>query len=347
LHRPLPVTTAIVIAERPGAEERLHDLFAMLIDANIVVTVVAEPQDATTQLIMADATELPCVLIDASHVDPDDSAAMAGLLGAIRAVTAVPDMAPIALAPSPRSDLVIRAFRAGAGDFLDLDADTDAHVTRILQRVADTYQDRLEQKKHVRTLKSMLEDFLKDLVKTERRSLDLEQKLAPRVHGQPDRRPTVLIIDQDATIVDELAARLGDAGLATVTAHSGEQAVERARSMTAQDHAIDLALVDARLPAMNALETIAALRELVPQLSAMLMTECSDSEAAISIENLDVVGHVLKPLDDMPGLIKRIQEQAAHTMNSAREYRYLDRIKQRHEKLLLRYRQLALDLDRL
>jgi hypothetical protein len=34
-------------------------------------------------------------------------------------------------------------------------------------------------------------------------------------------------------------------------------------------------------------------------------------------------------------------------MNSAREYRYLDRIKQRHEKLLLRYRKLALDLDRL
>jgi DNA-binding NtrC family response regulator len=338
-----------VIAERQGAEERLHGLLAMLIDANIVVTVVAEPEDATTQLIMADATEVPCVLIDASRVDPDDSATMTRLLHAIRAVTAVPDMAPIVLAPSPRSDLVIRAFRAGAGDFLDLDTDTHARVTRILQRVADTYQDKLEQKKHVRKLKTMLEDFLKDLVKTERRTLDLEQKLAPRDHGDDgsDRRPTVLIIDQDATIVEQLAAHLCGAGLATVTAQSGEQAVERARSMAAQNRPIDLALVDARLPAMSALETIQAMRELLPQLATMLMTGCSDSETAISAAELDVVGHVLKPLDDMPGLVKRIKEQAAHTMNSAREYRYLDRIKQRHEKLLLRYRKLAMDLDRL
>lgn len=350
----LPVTTAIVIAGGPEVERRLRGLFALLTDANIVVTVVSAPEEATAQLVMSDSSEVQCVLIDVAGSISGDDAAMTRFLDIVRAITAVPDVTPIVLATRPSADLVIQAFRCGAGDLIDLDEENDNRVTQILQRVADRYQERSEQRKRLRGMRLVLEDFFKNLVKTERRTIDLEHQLALLERGveslgdfDPNRQPTVYIVEDDRDVADLLVEELEQANLTTYAFVSGEEAVANALKMAKRGEAIDLALVDARLPGMNGLQAIQQLREAKPNLAAILMTGFSDTNTAIGAADLGVVGYVLKPFDDIPGLIRRIKERAMQNMNSTRERHYLTQIKQRHEKILLRYRKLAADLERL
>jgi len=294
--------------------------------------------------------EVPCVLIDAGHLLTEDECERC--LERIRTVAAVPDVEPIVLAPTPSTRFVMRAFRAGAGDFIDLEEETDIHVTQVLQRVADRYQERTHNRKHLLGLRKAMDELLKNLVKTERRSIDLEHQLAIHEQGldpvsdfHPNRQPTVLIIEDDREVADLLVEKLERVGLTTFAFVTGEEAVASVNHMAGRGEAIDLALVDARLPGMNGLEAIKLMRAAKPQLAAILMTGFSDSATAISAADLGVVGYVLKPFDDIPALVRRVKERATHTMNSARERHYLEQIKQRHEKVLLRYRRLAADLS--
>lgn len=352
MSQPQPVTTAIVVTGEPGAEERLGDLFAALTDAGIAIEVVAEPDEATARLIMAGAAEVPCALVDAGGVDAGDPDSMGRFLDRLRVIAAVPDAAPVAVAPSPPAALVIRAFRAGAGDFIDLDADAPARVPDILQRVADQGHTRAQQRQRIRGLRAVLEDFFKDLVKTERRTIDLEEQLALHERGiepagDAGRPPAVLIVEDDPEVAEHLMEHLEEAGLSTRAVASGEDAVATVQALVRDGRAIDLALVDAHLPGIDGIEAVRRMRDIVPQLSAMLMTGFSDPQTAISAADLGVVGYVLKPFDDTAGLIKRIKERAVRNMNATREHHYLEQIKQRHEKILLRYRKLAADLERL
>ncbi|MCG8418015.1 MAG: response regulator [Proteobacteria bacterium] len=345
----LPVTTAIIVADRPGVEDRLHNLFDQLAQSHIVATVVQDPDEATAQLVITDSKEVQCVLIEADGTPDNES--YERILERIHTIAAVPDIEPILIGRSPTPSLVIQTLRAGGGDFIDLDGKELADVARILQRIADRYQERTALRGHVRGLRTALEDFLKNLVQTERRTIDLERQLAARQEGteplaqfDPDRAPAVLIIEDDREVADLLIDELEQAGLTTFAFVSGEEAVANVALLTRRGEAIDLALVDARLPGMDGLEAIRRMREYRPNLAAILMTGFSSAETAIGAADLGVVGYVLKPFDDIPALIKRIKERATQSMNSARERHYLTEIKQRHEKILLRYRKLAAEL---
>ena len=127
---------------------------------------------------------------------------------------------------------------------------------------------------------------------------------------------------------------------------TGEDAVLEMIKMTKKGEAIDLALVDQKLPGIDGLEAIRQMRAHRPGLSVFLMTGFSDSQTAEEAADLGVVGYVLKPFDDVAGLVSRLREQAMANRDQARERHYLTQIKQRHDKVLMRYRQIAAVLER-
>lgn len=349
LSKSLPVTTAIVVANA-GVDGRLHDLFDCLAEARIVATVVREPDEATAQVVISNIDEVQCVLVEAGDLTSPEGCRE--LVKNVRLIAAVPDIEPIVLGHDPPADLIIQCIRAGGGDVVNLDTTDPRDIVPILQRVADRSQERALLRRHIRGLRTALEDFLKNLVKTERRYIDLERQLAAREQRvdqigelDPDRPPAVLIVEDDPDVVNLLVDELERANLTTFAFMSGEEAVVNAVQMSTHGQAIDLALVDARLPGMDGLEAIRRMREAKPDLAAILMTGFSDTETAISAADLGVVGYVLKPFDDIRALIARVRDQASHNMISARERHYLTEIKQRHEKILLRYRKLAAELE--
>jgi CheY-like chemotaxis protein len=226
----------------------------------------------------------------------------------------------------------------------------------LSKRVAKVLHDRHGQRRTVASLRAMIEDFLRDLVKTERRSIDLEHRLAKA--GRPvgpvevgtdldeDRPPIVFVVEDDRDVADQLCDEMEGSGVTTFAFLSGEEAVAQGERMAKRGEAIDLLLCDLRLPGIDGLETVRRLRSQKPGLAAFLMTGYTDVEAATSAADLGVVGFVLKPFDDLAALVTRIKEQAHLAMQRTREHHYLGRIKSRHEHVLQRYRKLAAEIDR-
>ena len=341
--------TAVVVGHRKGAEGRLRRLRELLGQAGASVVLVESAEDAAAQALLAAPGEPLFVVVDAS-IDPGQTEAeqKAVLVAKLDALTGtVLQAAPIAVAADPPAGLVIAALRHGAVDFIDLSSDGQAELMAALDRVHVEVARRSKQRAQMRDLRDIIEDFLRDLIRTERRSIDLEHKLEAVVDRRSgeNRPPVVLVIEDDREVADLLVDALEKAELATFAFMSGEDAVLEVQKMTKRGEPIDLALVDAVLPQMNGFDAIRAMRELRPGLAAILMTGYSDEDRAAAAADLGVVGYVLKPFDDLDGLVDRVREQAAAARDATRDRLYLERIKSRHERVLGRYRALSEGLD--
>lgn len=347
------VEHAIVIGQK-AAQESVRALADLLAGAGVRATVVATPEEAAAQLVTADADAPPCILIDVSDVAGEP--AVAALRVAALTET-VPLIAPIVVAPAPTAALITACWRAGAGDLFDPAGEGAAGLRTALTRAAHGHDEKLAHRRVVGGLRTIVEDFFRDLVRTERRTIDLEHRL--KQHEKPasptttdvpgdldaDREPTVFLVEDDRDVANRLVDELEGAGLVTFAFLNGEDAVRDAGKMAAKGQAIDLALVDLRLPGIDGLETVRQLRAKKPGLAAFLMTGYSDVDTATTAADLGVVGFVLKPFDDIPTLVARVKEQANQAMIRTREHHYLQRIKERHERVLSRYRKLAAEID--
>jgi len=316
--------------------------------------VVESTTEAAAQVLLHEPTEPQLVLIDAIPSEPPSAAPIEELVAQITDLRDhMPQVAIVVVAPTPPPVLVISAFRAGAHDFVDLDDETDEGLLDLLARVIATIADKLEQSQHIRDLRAVVEDFLRELIRTERRSIDLEHQLEVKDKRRseltgdldPDREPTIVIIEDDREVSELLVDELEEVGMVTYAFLTGEDAVLEVIKMTKKGEAIDLALVDQKLPGIDGLEVIRQMRVHRPGLSVFLMTGFSDSQTAEEAADLGVVGYVLKPFDDVAGLVSRLREQAIANRDQARERHYLAQIKQRHDKVLMRYRQIAAVLE--
>ena len=126
---------------------------------------------------------------------------------------------------------MIACVRAGAGDVIDLHLEDTDSVDTVVSRVFADQLERARQRRTMVTLRTMVEDMLKDLIKTERRSIDLEEKLAmfesttgeTRELGD-QRPPSILLIEPERGIARALIDRLTKAGVETYAFLTGEDA---------------------------------------------------------------------------------------------------------------------------
>jgi len=242
--------------------------------------------------------------------------------------------------------LIVSCVRAGAGDVIDLQLEGTAAARAVVQRICERQAARSTELAMVATQRDMIEDLLKDLIRTERRSIDAEEALAARARTTGEiaaalesRPPTVLLIEHERAVADELADLLETAGVSTFAYVTGEDAL-REVDVLADSTGLDLAVVAAQLPGIDGLETIRRLRARVDGLPAFLMTSVHDGDLAAHAADLGVVGFVQKPLADLDDIVARLAQLARDSLHRTREHAYLQRIKERHERVLARYRAL-------
>ena len=83
----------------------------------------------------------------------------------------------------------------------------------------------------------------------------------------PGRRPSILVVDDDEGIRENLAEVLSMEQYRTFTAANAEEALDRLRS-----NDVDLLLTDFQMPGANGVELIEAARRERPELRAILIT---------------------------------------------------------------------------
>ncbi|MBN1593503.1 MAG: response regulator, partial [Candidatus Coatesbacteria bacterium] len=91
------------------------------------------------------------------------------------------------------------------------------------------------------------------------------EALIERVRAR--KKASVLFVDDDQVLCDNMQERLSIAGYEADTALSGESAVEACRKK-----AYEVACIDCKLPQMDGFETFIAIKNIQPQIAAIMIT---------------------------------------------------------------------------
>lgn len=110
------------------------------------------------------------------------------------------------------------------------------------------------------------------------------------------RKPHILVIDDEATVLDLLDAALREFGYEPICVSNSTEGLQR---YTEQE--VDLVLVDLGLAGMDGLEVIRQLRQLDDKARAIVMTGSASVESAIQAMKSGAMDFLTKPLD-LPNL---------------------------------------------
>ncbi len=339
--------SAILISPN-GVTGTLRDLMDRLGSVGVEVTIVDEVAIAVE--VSRRHPQPPAVLLDLRDIgagEVEDQQAAGDAIA--KTLARLPNALPIVVTNEADAMLIVSCMRAGAGDVIDLQLEGTAAARAVVQRICERQATRSAEIAMVGSQRDMIEELLKDLIRTERRSIDSEEALAARARTSGEvataiesRPPAVLLIEHERAVADELADLLEAAGVATFAYVTGEEALREAETL-ASSTGLDLALVAAQLPGIDGLETVRRLRAKIQGLPAFLMTSANDGDLAAHAAELGVVGIVRKPLADLGDMVGRLSRLARDSLHRTRENVYLQRIKERHERVLARYRSLPRD----
>jgi len=145
------------------------------------------------------------------------------------------------------------------------------------------------------------------------------------VKDHAPRRPRVLIVDDNAGLVENLAEILEEAGYATRGAASCAAAILAARD------GFDVALVDLRLPDGDGTALAPRLKELSPDGEVVLLTGFATLESAVAAVRAGACAYLVKPCATQELLVT--VEQAMRQVRLHQEKRELARKAQVAEKL--------------
>jgi DNA-binding NtrC family response regulator len=102
--------------------------------------------------------------------------------------------------------------------------------------------------------------------------------------------PKVLIVDDEERFRTTMCKLLTVRGLSARTAGSGKEALEEL-----QRDSYDLVLLDIRMPEMGGVELLTRIREIDPEIEAIVMTGYASVDTAKDIMKLGSFDYLLKP----------------------------------------------------
>ncbi len=104
---------------------------------------------------------------------------------------------------------------------------------------------------------------------------------------------TILIVDDEKNYPPILSAVLEDAGFETLTAFSGQEALE-----ILDDSDVDLVLTDMKMPGMDGIELLERIKKKDGELPVIMMTAHGTVEKAVEAMQKGAYSYLLKPFDN-------------------------------------------------
>jgi len=315
-------------------DARVHaGIEQLLSEAHLHVTCIADPARAE---VLVERQFFSVALID---IDTPTPRAGIATIHAIKQKS--PTSMVIAMTPRRSYDDAVDAVRAGA---IDLILKAPDSVNYLKERVIDA-AGRSVGKREVDSVlddvRGVHEEFLQRFMESERRAIDLADKVAGRDRAHIDQLDElrVLVIDE----VDDLVTAMTDAapkGFAFVHATSGGEGLDRISSgvfhyaMVAED------VTD--LPARTIARTI---RNQHPDTVVLTFLGPADNGR---VELVETHGSrpLVQPFTDAQQLLGRLDELAEAWRIKARERRYTQAFREKHYDFLRRYVELKTKIER-
>jgi two-component system response regulator HydG len=120
-----------------------------------------------------------------------------------------------------------------------------------------------------------------------------------------DLRPSVLVVDDEAAILDALRILLRNEGFEPHVAHGGRKALEQLPELRP-----DIVLTDIRMPNVTGVEVLSAARETDPDTPVILMTAQATLQSAMQAVNEGAFYYIQKPFrnDELIAIVRRAAE---------------------------------------
>jgi two-component system nitrogen regulation response regulator NtrX len=133
---------------------------------------------------------------------------------------------------------------------------------------------------------------------------------------------TILVVDDEASILRSVEGILSDEGFEVVSAGSGTEALEKIDQLIP-----DLVLLDIWMPGMDGIETLVKIKEAYPYLQVVIMSGHGNIETAVKATKLGAYDFIEKPLS---------MEKLLHSVRKALDYYQLEEeinlLKQKHKQ---------------
>lgn len=120
--------------------------------------------------------------------------------------------------------------------------------------------------------------------------------MQPKTTGKPCTDPTVLVVDDDDGVRRLMAIILQQAGFRVLEADSGRAAQAL---MEAEPKRVCLAILDIQMPDMDGPQTLAALKEIRPDLSSLYVTGFAGQYSTDALLATGAVDVLIKPFAPM------------------------------------------------
>ena len=118
----------------------------------------------------------------------------------------------------------------------------------------------------------------------------------------PENWPHLLIVDDEPVILQILKAVFEDEPYRLTLASSGHEALE-----VMQREGVDLLLTDKNLPDVNGLELLKAAKQVNADAEVIIITGYASLETALAAMELDAFDYVLKPLNNVFDIRKKVR----------------------------------------
>jgi len=113
----------------------------------------------------------------------------------------------------------------------------------------------------------------------------------------------ILVIDDDESIRNSLAAILRDEGYEVDVASNGREALQKS-----EETIYNLALIDIKLPDMEGIDILIRMKDTVPKVRKIMMTGFPSVQNAIEAVNRKADAYLVKPVE-VEKLLVTIREQ--------------------------------------
>ena len=113
----------------------------------------------------------------------------------------------------------------------------------------------------------------------------------------------ILLIDDEASFLEVLSKRLETRNPTIATALSGEAGLK----ILAKDHAVDVVILDVKMPGLDGIETLQMIKKNFPLVEVVMLTGHATVETAIEGMKLGAFDYLMKPCD-IDLLVQKVQE---------------------------------------
>ncbi len=121
---------------------------------------------------------------------------------------------------------------------------------------------------------------------------------------------TILVVDDEASILQSLEGILSDEGFESIIVKSGTEALEKIEEVMP-----DLVLLDIWMPGMDGIETLSRIREVYPNVQVIMMSGHGSIETAVKATKMGAYDFIEKPLS---------LEKLLLSINNALDYNRLE-----------------------